>query len=107
MVGYTDGRVIFDCYMDQSPKNETSDDIRLKFLTGKGTEYCEINVLERVQVIEHVGGYKCQGLIGLPNTSGADWGGLVETISKKMWVGAYLKLVEADPSINCFKELGD
>ena len=88
MVGYTDGRVIFDCYMD----------IRLKFLTGKGTEYSEINVLERVQVIEHVGGYKFQGLIGLPNTSGADWGGLVVAISKKMWVGAYLKLVEADSS---------
>ena len=36
---------------------------RLKFLTGKGTKYREIDVIERVRVI---GSHKCQGLIGLP-----------------------------------------
>ena len=51
--------------------------IPLKFLTGKGTKYREIDVVGRVQVI---GRHKCQGLIGLHNFTGADWGG------KFVWV---------------------
>jgi hypothetical protein len=77
---------------------------RLKFLTGKGIKYREIDVVERVRVI---GPHKCQGLIGLHNFSGADWGGKFVGISKKTWVGAYLKLYEDDPAINCFRELGE
>lgn len=45
---------------------------RLKFLTGRGIKYREIDVIKRVQVI---GRHKCQGLLGLHNFSGADWGG--------------------------------
>lgn len=77
---------------------------RLKFLTGKGTKYREIDVVERVRVI---GSHKCQGLIGLHNFSGADWGGQFVGITKKTWVGAYMKLGDDDPVINCFRELGE
>lgn len=77
---------------------------RLKFLTGKGTKYREIDVVERVGVL---GRHKCQGLIGLHNFSGADWGGKFVGISKKTWVSAYMKLNEDNPIINCFRELGD
>ncbi|KAG0715585.1 hypothetical protein GWK47_011611 [Chionoecetes opilio] len=76
----------------------------LKLLTGKGNEYRQIDVVERVQVI---GRRKCQGLIGLHNFSGADWGGKFVGITKKTWVRAYLKLSDDDPAINCFWELGD
>lgn len=77
---------------------------RLKFLTGKGTKYREIDVIERVRVI---GSHKCQGLIGLHNFSGADWGGKFVGITKKTWIGAYMELDEDDSSINCFRELGE
>ncbi|CAB3980183.1 Hypothetical predicted protein [Paramuricea clavata] len=60
--------------------------------------------IERVQVI---GSHKCQGLIGLHNFSGADWGGKFVGITKKTWVGAYMELDKDDPSINCFWELGE
>ena len=76
----------------------------LKFLTGKGSKYREIDVVERVRVI---GRRKCEGLIGLHNFSGADWGGKFVGITKKTWVGAYMKLDEDDPAINCFRELGE
>ena len=77
---------------------------RLKFLTGNTTKYREIDVLERVRVI---GRRKCQGLIGLHNFSGADWGGKFVGISKKTWVSAYMKLDDDDPIVNCFRELGN
>ena len=44
---------------------------QLNFMTGKGITYKKIDVVERVQVI---GVSKCQGLIGLHNFSGVDWG---------------------------------
>lgn len=77
---------------------------RLKFLTGKGTKYREIDVVERVRVI---GQRKCQGLIGLHNFSGADWGGKFIGISKKTWVDAYMKLEDNDPVIDFFRNLGE
>jgi len=77
---------------------------RLKFLTGKGSKYREIDVVERVQMI---GPEKCQGLIGLHNFTGADWGGKFVGISKKTWVSAYMKLAEDDPAITCFQQLGE
>jgi len=61
-------------------------------------------VVERVQVIRR---HKCQGLIGLHNFSGVDWGGEFVGISNKTWVGAYMKLEEDDPAINCFRVLGE
>ena len=44
---------------------------QLNFITGKGVTYKKIDVVEHVQVI---GASKYQGLIGLHNFSGADWG---------------------------------
>jgi len=76
---------------------------RLKFLTGKGAKYPEIDVVERVQVI---GTLKSQGLIGLHSFSGADWGGKFVGITEKTWIDAYMMLNEDDPVINnCFREL--
>jgi len=60
--------------------------------------------VERVRVIGH---HKCQGLIGLHNFSGAEWGGKFVGISKKTWAVAYLKLIENDPAINVFHQLGE
>jgi len=77
---------------------------RLKILTGKSAKYREIDVVERVRAI---GQRKCQGLIRLHNFSGADWGGKFVGITKKTWIGAYLKLSEDDPAIKCFRELGE
>ena len=76
----------------------------LKFQTGKGAKYREIDVVKRVEVI---GQQKCQGLIGLHNFTGADWGGKFVGISKKTWANAYMTLVESDDAINCFRELGE
>ena len=54
----------------------------LKFSTGKGTKKRQIDVFERVQVI---GQDKCQGLLGIHNFSGADWGGeICEDFQKDM-----------------------
>ena len=50
-------------------RNHIAAETRLKLLTGKGTKYRQIDVIERVH-------RKCQGLdIGIHNFSGVDWGG--------------------------------
>ena len=77
--------------------------VGLKFLTGKGAKYREINVARQVGVI---GNEKCKGLIGLHHFSGADWGGKFVGITKKRWVEAYMKLPNDDPAIKCFQDLG-
>ena len=76
----------------------------LKFLTGKGTNYRRIDVIQRVQAI---GIRKCQGLIGLHHFTGADWGGKFVGITKKTWVKAYMALNDDHPAIDCFRELGE
>ena len=53
-----------------------------------------------------IGYCKCQGLIGLHNFSGTDWGEKFLSITKK-WVHAYLQLSDDDAVINCCRELGD
>ena len=78
--------------------------IGLTFLNGNSVKYREIDVVERVQVI---GRRKCQGLIGLHNFSGTDWGGKFVGISKKIWVVVNLKFDENDDATNCFRELGE
>ena len=55
---------------------------QLKFCTGVGSKYREIDIRLCVQGI---GQHKAQGLIGLHNFSGADWGGKFVGISKKTW----------------------
>ena len=77
--------------------------VGLKFLTGKGAKYREIDVARQVGVI---GNEKCKGLIGLHYFSGADWGGKFVGITKKRWVEAYMKLPNDDPAIKCFQDLG-
>lgn len=66
--------------------------------------YREIDVRERVQAIGH---RKCQGLIGIHNFSGVDWGGKFVGITKKSWVNAYLQLDNEDSVTDCFRELGE
>ena len=75
---------------------------RLKFLTGKAAKYRGIDVVEQVHA---VGIYKSQGLIGLHNFSGADWGGKFVDITKKTWIGAYMKLEEHDPVVTSLGNL--
>jgi len=75
----------------------------LRFSTGEGMKAWEIDVFEQVKVI---GPRKCQGLLGLHNFSGADWGGKYIGITKKTWIDAYLKLDNDDQAIRCFRELG-
>jgi hypothetical protein len=72
-------------------------------LTGKGSTYREIDVLERVRAL---GVEKCQALIGFHNFTGADWGGKMVGISKKTWMKAFLQLDEQDPIITAFQNLG-
>ena len=76
----------------------------LKFLTGKGANYREIDVIQRVQAI---GIHKCQGLIGLHHFTGADWGGKFVGITKKSWVKVYMALDDDHPAVDCFRELGE
>ncbi|MES9881331.1 MAG: hypothetical protein ABW185_10665 [Sedimenticola sp.] len=90
--------------IDLVSNDRLGDLTRLKFLTGKSRKFREIDVVERVRVI---GRRKCQGLIGLHNFSGADWGGKFVGISKKTWVSAYMKLDGDDPAIDCFRHLGE
>ena len=58
------------------------------------------------QWVEAIGASKAQGLIGLHNFSGADWGGKFVGISKKTWVQTFLSLAEDDDILKCFKQLG-
>ena len=76
---------------------------RLHFLTGKGAKSRSINVCERMMAI---GQEKSQGLIGLHNFTGADWGGKFVGVSKKTWINKYLALDATDPIVNSFRMLG-
>ena len=53
-----------------------------------------------------VGKKKSQGLVGLHNFSGADWGGKLSGKTKKTWINKYVDLNEDDPIIGSFRELG-
>ena len=90
--------------MDLASRGRLGLQTRLTFLTGKGAKFREIDVMERVHAI---GILKSQGLIGLHNFTGADWGGKFVGISKKTWVGAYLKLCESDSIVDSFRQLGE
>jgi len=73
-------------------------------LTGKGANYREIDVTQRVQAI---GIHKCQGLIRLHYFTGADWGEKFVGITKNSWVKAYMALDDDHLAIHCFRELGE
>ena len=77
---------------------------QMKFVTGRGVNRREIDVVDRVKA---VGSPKCRGLIGLHNFSGADWGGKFVGISKKKWVTEYMKLEDDDSIVSCLQSLGD
>ena len=53
-----------------------------------------------------IGTRKCQGFIGLHNFSGAEWGRNFVGISKKARADAYMALVEDDPAIDFYQNLG-
>ena len=74
----------------------------LKFLTGKGTNYREIDVIQQVQAIVI---YKCQSLIGLHHFTGANWEGKFVGITKMSWAKAYMALDDNHPVMDCFREL--
>jgi len=50
-------------------------------LTGKGTRTWEIDGFKRAEVIRH---HKYQGLLGLHNFSGTDWGSKFIGIAKTL-----------------------
>ena len=76
----------------------------LTFITGVGTKRRKIDIFERVEVIGH---RKGQGLLGLHNFSGSDWGGKFVGISKKTWMKAYMNLSDDNPALDSFKKLGE
>lgn len=76
----------------------------LEFHTGKGNKFRKIDVMERVRSI---GRPHCQGLIGIHNFSGADWGGKFVGVTKKRWITEYFKLSPTDPIVDAFQRLGD
>ena len=90
--------------MDLVAHDRISGLTKLKLVTGIGNKVRSINIPERVAAIGH---HKCQGLIGLHNFSGADWGGRFVGISKKNWITSYLSLPTEDPIIDAFRNLGD
>ena len=94
---------IFILYIDLVSRDLLAPQTRLKFLTGKGRQYIEIDIIKIVQII---GTRKCQGFIGLHNFSGADMGGKLVGTTKKTWVDAYMALDEDDLAIDCFQNLG-
>ena len=61
---------VFILFIDLVSRGLLAPQSHLKFVTGKGRKYTEIDAVKRVQVI---GRRKCQGFIGLHNFSGADW----------------------------------
>ena len=76
----------------------------LRKLTGKGANYSEIDVTQRVQAI---GIHKCQGLIRLHHFTGADWGEKFVGITKNSWVKGYMALDDDHLAIVSFRELGE
>ena len=89
---------------DQSVLGLHQNQNSLKFLTGKGANYREIDVIQRVLTI---GLHRYQGLIGLYHFTGADWGGKFVGITKKTWVKAYMALDDDHHVIDCFRKLGE
>ena len=65
-----------------------------------GAKYREIDVRK---LVEAIGASKAQGLIGLHNFTGADWGAKFVGISKKTCVEIFLSLPGDDSIIECFK----
>ena len=68
--------------------------------TGKGKK---IDIVERVKTI---GKLKSQGLIGVHNFTGTDWGGKFVGVSKRRWGSTYMDLLSNDPIVIKFGLLG-
>ena len=75
----------------------------MRFLTGKGRNIREIDIIKIVQVIET---QKCQGFIGPHKFSGAYCCEKCVRITRKTWADAYRALDDDDPAIDCFQNLG-
>ena len=94
---------VFVLHMDLASNNHLGPLTKLIMLTGVGAKYREIDIRQKVLTI---GAPKAQGLIGLHNFSGADWGGKFVGIPKKTWVQTFLSLDDNDDIVECFKKLG-
>ncbi len=75
----------------------------LEFHTGKGNKFINIDVIDRVRSIGH---QKCQGLIGVHNFTGVDWGVKFVGVTKKRSITEYFKLSPDDSIIDAFLRLG-
>lgn len=95
---------VFVLLIDVAANGHLGVGAQLKFITGKGANYRTIHIMERVCLL---GIQKSQGLLGLHNFSGADWGGKFVGISKRTWVNSYLALDDDDPIINSLIRLGN
>lgn len=71
---------VFVLLIDVAANGHLGVGAQLKFITGKGTNHRTIDIMERVCLL---GTCKSQGLLGLHNFSGADWGGKFVGISKR------------------------
>ena len=89
--------------MDLVSRNHLGALTSLVLQTGRGNNIKKYDIIERVNV---VGTAKSQGLVGLHNFSGADWGGKFVGISKKRWTDRYLELESDDPIVETFCQLG-
>lgn len=76
----------------------------LKILTGKGANYREFDVIQRVQA---TGIHKCQGLIGLHHFSEVDCRGKFVGVTKKTWVKSCMGLDNDHPAMDCLRELSE
>ena len=93
---------VFVLLMDVASNNRLGPLTKLIMLTGVGAKYRGIDIRK---LVEAIGASKAQGLIGLHNFTGADWGAKFVGISKKTWVEIFLSLPGDDSIIECFKLL--
>ncbi len=94
---------VFVLLLDLVAHGRLGEGNRLSFLTGKGSKYREIDIVNRV---EAVGIHKTKALVGLHNFTVADWGGKFVGITKKTWINAFLQLDNRDHVITCMQNLG-
>ena len=76
---------------------------------GKAKGKSKIRETKVIDIIERVrcfGNSKCQGLIGLHNFTGSDWGGKFVGVSKERWSKLYMELPSDHPIVKAFSKLG-
>ena len=94
---------VFTQLMDVVSRDRLPPRNSLKLVSGKQKRLV-VDIRERGNAL---GKKKAQGLIGIHNFSGADWGGKLIGLSKNTWMKHYLQLDEDDPILDCFINLGE